>query len=46
MSLASVPTFVTASLSVALGIFVLRRNKTKLNWTFALWCFVTGYWQA
>ena len=46
MSLASVPTFVTASLSVALGIFVLRRNKSKLNWTFALWCFLTGYWQA
>jgi two-component system NtrC family sensor kinase len=45
MSLASVPTFVTASLSVALGIFVLRRSKSNLNWTFALWCFLTGYWQ-
>ena len=45
MSLASVPTFLTASLSVALGIFVLRRNKSNLIWTFALWCFLTGYWQ-
>lgn len=46
MTLASVPTFVTATLSLALGIFVLRRNRSKLNWTFALWCFLTAYWQA
>jgi two-component system NtrC family sensor kinase len=45
MSAASVPTFLTASLSVALGIFVLRRNKSHLHWTFALWCFLTAYWQ-
>jgi two-component system NtrC family sensor kinase len=45
MSLAPVPTLVTASLSVALGIFVLRRNKSNPHWTFALWCFLTGYWQ-
>jgi two-component system NtrC family sensor kinase len=46
MSFASAPTFVTAILSVALGIFVFRRSRSKLNWTFALWCFLTGYWQA
>lgn len=45
MSLASVPTLVTAILSIALGIFVFRRNKSTLNWTFALCCFLTGYWQ-
>jgi signal transduction histidine kinase len=46
MSLASVPTLLTAILSVALGIFVLRKNKSSLHWTFALCCFLTGYWQA
>jgi signal transduction histidine kinase len=45
MSLASVPTLVTAILSIALGIFVLRKNKSPLNWTFALCCFLTAYWQ-
>jgi two-component system, NtrC family, sensor kinase len=45
MSLVSVPTLVTAILSIALGIFVLRRNKSFINWTFALCCFLTGYWQ-
>jgi signal transduction histidine kinase len=45
MSLVSVPTLVTAILSIALGIFVLRRNKSSVNWTFALCCFLTGYWQ-
>ncbi len=46
MQFASVPTLVTAILSLALGVFVLRRNKTNLNRTFAVWCFLTGYWQA
>jgi signal transduction histidine kinase len=46
MSLASVPTLITAILSIALGIFVLRKNKSTIHWTFALWCFLTGYWQA
>jgi signal transduction histidine kinase len=46
MSLASVPTLITAIISVALGLFILRRNKSPLNWTFALCCFLTAYWQA
>jgi signal transduction histidine kinase len=46
MTFASVPTLVTAILSVALTVFVLRRGKSRLNRTFALWCFLTGYWQA
>lgn len=45
MSLASIPTLVTAILSIALGLFVLRRNKSSLNWIFASCCFLTGYWQ-
>ena len=45
MSLASVPTLFTAVLSIALGLFVLRRHKSSLHWTFALCCFLTGYWQ-
>ena len=45
MSVASLPTLVTAILSIALGIFVLRKSKSTLNRTFALWCFLTGYWQ-
>ncbi|MDH3443923.1 MAG: ATP-binding protein [Deltaproteobacteria bacterium] len=46
MHFASVPTLVTAILSLALGVFVLRRNKANLNRTFALWCFLTAFWQA
>src|SRR5215510_2929667 len=47
MSLPSVPTLVTAILSLFLGLFVLGRNKkASLNWTFATWCFLTFYWQA
>jgi signal transduction histidine kinase len=45
MSLASVPPLVTAILSIALGVFVLYRKKSPLHWTFALWCFLTAYWQ-
>ncbi len=45
MQFASVPTLFTAILSLALGVFVLRRNKANVNLTFALWCFLTGYWQ-
>jgi signal transduction histidine kinase len=47
MSLPSIPTLVTAILSLFLGLFVLGRNKkASLNWTFAAWCFLTFYWQA
>ena len=46
MTLNSIPTFITALLSLGLGIFILARNRTsKLNWTFAAWCFLTFYWQ-
>jgi signal transduction histidine kinase len=45
MSLASVPTLITAIISIGLGLFILRRNKSRLNWTFALCCFLTAYWQ-
>jgi two-component system NtrC family sensor kinase len=42
----SIPTLVTSFLSFGLGIFILTRNrKSKLNWTFASWCFLTSYWQ-
>src|SRR5688572_5506260 len=35
------------SLSLVLGLFVLARdNRSKLNRTFATWCFLTAYWQA
>jgi two-component system, NtrC family, sensor kinase len=42
----SVPPLITAILSFGLGIFILLRNReSKLNWTFASWCFLTTYWQ-
>ena len=47
MSPSSIPTLVTAILSLILGLFVLGRNKkSSVNWTFAAWCFLTFYWQA
>jgi two-component system NtrC family sensor kinase len=47
VSFYSVPTLATALLSLALGLFILARNsKSKLNITFAAWCFLTAYWQA
>ncbi len=46
MSLYSIPTLFTAVLSLFLGIFVLSKNrKSILNRSFALWCFLTSYWQ-
>jgi len=43
----SIPTLATALLSFGLGVFILGRNsKSKLNWTFASWCFLTCYWQS
>ena len=46
MTFYSIPTFITALLSLGLGIFILARNPTsKLNCTFATWCLLTFYWQ-
>ena len=47
MSIHSLPTLATVLLSLVLGLFVLARdNRSKLNRTFATWCFLTAYWQA
>jgi two-component system, NtrC family, sensor kinase len=47
MSLPSIPTLVTATISLFLGLFVIGKNKkASLNWSFAVWCFLTFYWQA
>jgi len=47
VSIYSIPTLATALLSFGLGIFILGRNRqSKLNWTFATWCFLTCYWQS
>ena len=47
MTVYSIPTLATALLSFGLGVFILSRNsKSKLNWTFASWCFLTCYWQS
>ncbi|HXG53663.1 MAG TPA: ATP-binding protein [candidate division Zixibacteria bacterium] len=46
MNIASIPTLVTALLSLSLGLFVLTRNRaTSHARMFALWCFLTAYWQ-
>ncbi len=46
MNVYSIPPLITAILSLGLGLFVLGRNrKSKLNWTFASWGFLTAYWQ-
>lgn len=42
----SIPTLLTSLLSLFLGGFVLSKNKkSALHRTFALWCFLTAYWQ-
>jgi len=46
MNFYSIPTLFSAVLSFLLGLFILSKNwKSVLNRTFALWCFLTTYWQ-
>ncbi|OGQ82914.1 MAG: hypothetical protein A3F90_00275 [Deltaproteobacteria bacterium RIFCSPLOWO2_12_FULL_60_19] len=42
----SIPSLLTALLACCLGLFVLLRNpRSSLSRAFALWCFLTAYWQ-
>jgi two-component system, NtrC family, sensor kinase len=46
VNLYSIPTLLTACLSLLLGLFILSKNsQSPLNRTFAVWCFLTTYWQ-
>lgn len=43
----AIPPLITVLLSLSLGIFVFAQSKrSRVNQTFALWCFLTAYWQA